>query len=399
MVNGVMLSIPSSYFLADLVFLVPITPVHAGIGRGGIIDLPIQRDEYGYPNIYSSSLKGALKTALLNAFIENLGDYDKARKAVVALLGPEPEEGESFESSIAILDANLLTMPVRSLRGVYVYVTSPPLLRRFCDVLELVEKYQGKNQQHQETKGQSFSSDLRKDIEQVEKQLVKDHTVCVGDDKECESIQLKELGNKVLLVEEVLLEVKNTKDTLSGKEQNSLKQLKQKLGLEKPLLILHEDTVNEVIDRSLIRLTRVKLERETKTVGGGPWTEEYIPPRTVLYTTVLYKKPPLSRSFIMKCVKESEKAEIKEEDYYLACLRELNIIEDEDKDEIKNNSNPLEMSRKITQKTREKFKKLITENLKGYLIIGGHETIGKGIIKVHFLENLLSITPVKGDQS
>lgn len=401
-----MLNIPSSYSLADLVFLMPITPVHAGIGRGGIVDLPIQRDEYGYPQIYSSSLKGALKTTLLNAFIENLGNYDKARKAVVALLGPEPEEGESFESSIAILDANILTMPVRSLRGVYVYVTSPLLLRRFCDVLDLVEKYQGKNKGQQETKEQSQgknqgqqetkdqsqssglkSEDLRKCIEQIEKKLPKGHAVCVGDNKEeCESIKLKELEDKVLLVEEVFLEIK---DDLCDKDQNTLKQLKQELRLEKPLLIFHDDIVNEVIDRSLIRLTRVRLERETKTVGGGPWIEEYIPPSTVLYTAVLYKTPTLSWGFINRCVDKPENAN------YFNCLKELNIINDE----IKNINDPLENTRKISLEVREKFKKLITENLKGYLIIGGHETIGKGIVKVQFLENSLSNTPVKGDQA
>ena len=114
--------VPSTYLLSDLIVLRAVTPVHAGVGRaGGVVDLPVQRDEYGYPCIYSSSLKGALKAGLLQAFLKSLGGgsgaYHRALMAVQALLGPEPEEGESFESSVALLDAYLFAMPVRSLRG------------------------------------------------------------------------------------------------------------------------------------------------------------------------------------------------------------------------------------------------------------------------------------------
>ena len=114
-------TIPSIYSAADLILLKSVTPVHAGVGKtGGIVDLPIQKDEIGYPCIYSSSIKGALKTALLSAMIQVDGNYINAKKRVTVLLGPEPEEGETFESSIAILDAYLIALPVRSLKGVYI---------------------------------------------------------------------------------------------------------------------------------------------------------------------------------------------------------------------------------------------------------------------------------------
>jgi len=50
---------------AKLILLESLTPLHPGSGRGSAyVDLPVQRDEFDFPTIWSSSLKGALRSTL-----------------------------------------------------------------------------------------------------------------------------------------------------------------------------------------------------------------------------------------------------------------------------------------------------------------------------------------------
>jgi hypothetical protein len=46
-----------------LFWLVALTAVHPGVGRSeeAQVDLPVQRDEFGLPTVWASSLKGADK--------------------------------------------------------------------------------------------------------------------------------------------------------------------------------------------------------------------------------------------------------------------------------------------------------------------------------------------------
>jgi len=390
--------IPSIHSSVDFIILRSVTPIHAGTGKaGGIVDLPIQRDEYGYPCLYSSSIKGALKTALLYAFTRMFnGNYENARRAVQALLGPEPEEEESFESSIAILDAYLLAIPIRSLRGVYAYVTTPVLLRKFYDRLELFINYlEGK--QNEDKKGMT-KNDYEKDkpilelerlkhmIEEIERELMDktDMAICISG--EYKTLQVNELEGKVVLVEEVFLDIKPLNDELKVNKDDIklISELASKLKLEKPLLVISDDIAREIIERGLIRLTRVRLSRETKTVDTGPWTEEYLPPKTVLHSLVLYKKPPLSRGFINK-VLEEQKENIAEEDY-IEALKRLDLLDSYKAEKVKESNSLVEKFNLLAEANREFFRKVINEQLRGYIILGGHETIGKGIMKVEFLD-------------
>ena len=375
-----LLACPPMYASADLVLIEAVTNLHAGVGRsGGTVDLPVQRDEYGYPCIYSSSIKGALKTALLYAFASKMRNFSLAQRAVAALLGPEPEGGESFESSVAILDAYLLAMPVRSLKGVYAYVTSPLLLKRFADRLELIRDLLGYGQAEVGTKA-GEKKDLSKALEAVRcglseliersEALSEDEVLCIGDYSD---LVIDELGRRIVLVEEIMVK---PSDRESG-------ELCQWLNLDKPLLVLNDDTAKEVISRGLMRLTRVKLSRTTKTVeSGGLWTEEYVPVKSRFYTMILYKRPALTKSFIAKIVEKQ--GDISDEDY-LSALVKLSLIDSNIKDRVINALSAGDIvaaSTRIVTDIRLAFQRLVYDQLKGYVIVGGHETIGKGIVKL-----------------
>jgi len=393
--------VPSFYLLSDLIIVRAITPVHASPGKtGGVVDLPIQRDEYHYPCIYSSSLKGTLKAALLQALLKRGDDYPKARMAVQTLLGPEPEEGESFESSIAILDAYLFAIPVRSLEGVYAYVTSPLLLRRFHERLELL---MADLQEDRQREGKQFKVD--EIIEKIaEEEPGPSKAICIGEDRRCGELKVSTLKEMVVLAEEYFLDIDSLKEAVKDIPEDQVKELnnfvRKVMGLDKPLLVVSDEMARGIIERSILRFTRIRLKRETKTVDGGPWTEEYLPPKTVLHSMTLYKKPSLSTSFMKKVLKKEEQGQLSEDDYF-STLRELQILNDDQIERAKNTNLILGKMQIITKAVREKTKDLVNNQLRGYLILGGHETIGKGIVslKLLSLEELKEALGEEGEES
>lgn len=104
--------------------LIAETSVHAGVGQMvGVIDLPIQRESHtGWPCVYGSAVKGALRTqAEGKAWIEEV-------------FGPPPREGtppSEHGGALAVGDARLLLLPVRSLTTHFKWVACPALLERF----------------------------------------------------------------------------------------------------------------------------------------------------------------------------------------------------------------------------------------------------------------------------
>ena len=110
-----------------LYHLYTLTALHVGIGQGsGVIDLPIAREKStGLPVVPGSAVKGVLR--------EELRPDTLARDPWLALFGPETTAGEDLHAgALAVGDARLLCLPVRSLRGTFAYATCPLVLRRYA---------------------------------------------------------------------------------------------------------------------------------------------------------------------------------------------------------------------------------------------------------------------------
>lgn len=108
-----------------ILYLYAETPIHAGTGTDlGAVDLPIQREKHtGYPIIQASGVKGALRnTAELRLDSDNI-------RAIFG--GATGDEGQDFAGAMSPSDARILLFPVRALKGVFVWVTSPTVLERF----------------------------------------------------------------------------------------------------------------------------------------------------------------------------------------------------------------------------------------------------------------------------
>src|SRR5438105_1346826 len=108
-----------------------LSPLHPGIGQGaGVIDLPIAREKAtSLPYLPGSSIKGALRTRLWQK--DQLQAYRE-------IFGSDLSEGEnSRASSVLFSDQRLLLLPIRSLAGVFAWVTAPYVLHRFVrDLLD-----------------------------------------------------------------------------------------------------------------------------------------------------------------------------------------------------------------------------------------------------------------------
>lgn len=113
-------------------FLYAVSPVHMGAGQAiGLIDNPIQRERHtGHPCFAGSGIKGAVR----HSFTAIGGD----ERLIDRLFGPDAGSSELHAGAVSFGDAQTVCLPVRSLKGGYVYATCPQALSRTRRLLELI---------------------------------------------------------------------------------------------------------------------------------------------------------------------------------------------------------------------------------------------------------------------
>ena len=112
-----------------LVLYYAVSPVHMGAGSAiGAIDSPIQREVHTqHPMFAGSGLKGALRHHFNRTWS---GERDRKNAGMVnRIFGPETNASE-FAGALSLSDAQLVVLPIRSLKGGFVYATSPLALGR-----------------------------------------------------------------------------------------------------------------------------------------------------------------------------------------------------------------------------------------------------------------------------
>lgn len=116
---------------SQLVFYYAVSPVHMGAGSAiGAIDSPIQREVHTqHPMFAGSGLKGALRHHFNRAWPRSEGDDRKANSLINRIFGPDTGASD-FAGALSLSDAQLVALPVRSLKGGFAYVTSPLALAR-----------------------------------------------------------------------------------------------------------------------------------------------------------------------------------------------------------------------------------------------------------------------------
>jgi CRISPR-associated protein Cmr4 len=204
-----------------LILAYAITPVHVGMGRApGVVDLPFQRDSIGYPIVYGSSFKGVLKSSLVS----------KNSNLAKCIFGPDPEEAEKYMGRFIVTDLIPVFYPIASLDG-YVYVSTDYLIKKAEDILSVVRGGKSNNIYIKNDKGENVNILLGG--------LTSLYTLTLTD-------AVKGIGSLV-------------KDKV---------------------YVFDNDVGLQVVESSLIRITRNVLDDNTKT-SKNLWTEEYLPQGTV----------------------------------------------------------------------------------------------------------------------
>ena len=106
------------------VFLYAVSPVHMGAGQAiGVIDNPIQRERHtGHPCFAGSGIKGAVR--------HNFKSLGGDESLISRLFGPESASADLHAGAVSFGDAQLVALPVRSLKGGFVYATCPQAIAR-----------------------------------------------------------------------------------------------------------------------------------------------------------------------------------------------------------------------------------------------------------------------------
>jgi len=237
-----------------LLMIQALSPIHAGTGQGvGVIDQPIAREKAtGIPFLPGSTLKGVFRDAC--------SPNDRE-----SIFGSDVNGVELYQGAVTFTDARLLLLPVRSLRGVFAWVTSPLLLNRLA-------------RDAKDIKGLSvlpaFSA-LPKDDE------------CLVAEKDS-SLSMSFNKKNMVVLEDLELTAKPAKDV------NDLAEwIKKAFALDSQarLCIVSDDTLSFLLETATEVTARIRIEDKTKTVADGAlWYEEALPVETVLMSMVVASK-------------------------------------------------------------------------------------------------------------
>src|SRR5712692_1753136 len=300
-----------------MLYLYVETPLHAGAGSGlSSIDLPIQRERTTqYPMVQGSGIKGKLRSAAYAA-AESMPPTWTINEINI-VFGPE-KEGSEHAGALIVGDARILLFPVRSLTGVFAYTTSHDVLNRFM------------RDTNRGGKGLDWT------IPEA-----KEHTALVTGKSNITA------GKAVVLEEFSFAEDKSASAEVDNIARwianNALPHTEEykywRNKVQDSLVILPEDDFRDFVVNATEIITRISIDRTTKTAAGTAlWTEEHLPSDTLLYV-------PIYATQARKMKKENGKE-----------------VPEMSADEILQKAATLEKSQN------------------GYIQLGGDETVGRGIV-------------------
>lgn len=134
-----MTSVGNRKVVGALIHLHALTSVHWGAGASlGTVDLPIQRERHTqWPNGAGSALKGVLRDACREALLalDEVKDREQADEddRIRRLFGSRKTGGEDTNAgAFCPTDVRILAFPVRSLKGVFAWISCPALVARLA---------------------------------------------------------------------------------------------------------------------------------------------------------------------------------------------------------------------------------------------------------------------------
>ncbi len=231
----------------ELLGLYAETAIHAGAGTStGVIDLPIMREAHtGWPCIFGSAVKGALRAKAEQTRLETLHD----------VFGPDTKNASEHAGALAVGDARLLLLPVRSLTSHFKWVTCPALIQRAAA----------------DAKRMGF------EVPGFALPALADDTA------------LQSGASATLYLEEFQLQAQQTDlEALIAWLANFVRQEEGfATRLAQQLVVVHNDMFAHLAQYATPVNPHIAIKNSSKTVEPGAlWYEETLPPETVLYVTL-----------------------------------------------------------------------------------------------------------------
>lgn len=269
------------YKNAKPLFLICETSLHVGSGSDlGIVDLPIQRERHtNFPKIEASSLKGALREAFESAFkteathdnrlkVHRAFGYDKDgilskdKTNIDTFFGNDTQ----FSGALALTDARLLLFPVKSLYGVFAWITCPRVIKKFIADLGLAE--------------------LSFDFKEINEAMVANNSTLFGDGSK--KMQLEEFVFSKVTPVNADNEVNNLGNWLSINVFGGLGSYWQEK-IKTDIVVLDDNDFRDFVTLATEVITRTKINNATGTVQDGAlFTEEYLPAESVMYSLAMF---------------------------------------------------------------------------------------------------------------
>ena len=273
-------------------FIKVLTPLHVGAGQGlSHVDLPIVREVHtGFPFVPGSSIKGSLRELALRRLKEiyfkdtdvklstldkllsvtkdkefeetrnkanKPEDFEKELKKLMDIFGTAgegAEGGQGGSGKVIFTDARLLFFPVKSLKSVFMLITCPLAIKRFCEDLQLDENT-------------SFLEGI--------------------DDGKALTTSDKHLVENKVMLEEFVFDANKSDELRNFFNKYYPDQIDK--------IVCVSDTIfSDFVQNYTEVQTHVKINPDTGTVDEGAlWTTEYLPAESVLYFSLFSMKKDL----------------------------------------------------------------------------------------------------------
>ncbi|RME47800.1 MAG: type III-B CRISPR module RAMP protein Cmr4, partial [Deltaproteobacteria bacterium] len=256
-----------------VLFLLTETPLHAGSGASVVgADLPIQRERHtNFPMIQASGVKGVFRDLATTMYGKK---YDK-KKELEVVFGPETNDADKHGGALAFTDARILLFPVRSLAGVFAWVTCPTVIERLKRDLEEVRsdgELQGIPVESPSLSQAFVTSDC--EVNDGERVILEDF---VFDKKPNHGVErlAKWLSKRIL-------------PTPSGGNDSYAFWRKK---IETSLVLVHDDVFRDFAEFSTEVINRIRIGENGVVETGALWSEEHLPSETFLYSLLLSTDP------------------------------------------------------------------------------------------------------------
>ena len=241
-----------------LLFIHALTGLHPGGGSAlGVIDLPVQRERHtDWPTIPGASLKGVLRAACNR---KSGREHDQC-EYVLAAFGPPTSSASDHAGAVSFSDARILAFPVRSLTGVFAWVTCPSVLHRLSRDLGIV--------------GGARLPNFPRPQKNAAASAIDSPLIVTGNQLILEEFEFSCSASNMDIVEWIASQAVSDRDTQDR--------------IRTHMVILHDDDFTHFVRNATEVVARIGLDYNLKTVRQGAlFYEEYLPPETLFYSLVL----------------------------------------------------------------------------------------------------------------